>query len=63
MGPKLTNCCRTEQMDTKEFSKMIEKNSNSRGRRVPAKRGKELENRGRTEKNYKKGVSEAVKQF
>ena len=49
MEPKLTNCW----MDTKEFGKM----------KSPSQRGKELENRGRKEKNDKKGVSEAVKQF
>ena len=31
MGPKLVNCCRPEQMGTKEFGKMIEEG------RVPAK--------------------------
>ena len=25
MGPKLVNCCRPEQMDTKEFGKMVSK--------------------------------------
>ena len=43
MGPKLMNCCRLEQMDTKEFGKML-KNSNSRGRKSPNQRDKELEN-------------------
>ena len=25
MGPKLTNCCRPEQMDTKEFGKIVKR--------------------------------------
>ena len=53
MGPKLTNCCRPEKMDTKEFGK----------KRSPSQRGKELENRRRKEKNDKKGVQQAVKQL
>ena len=60
MGPQLTNCCRLVQMDTKEFGKMMKR---IQGRKSPSQRGNELENRGRKEKNYKKGVSEAVKQF
>ena len=32
MEPKIVNCCRPEQVDTKEFGKTGEKNPNSRGR-------------------------------
>ena len=39
-----------------------EKNPNTRGRESPSQRGKELENREK-DKNYEKGVSEAVEQF
>ena len=63
MGLKLVSCCRQEQLGTKEFGKMVKKNSNSRGRKSPSQRGKELENRVRKEKIYEKGVSEAVRQF
>ena len=51
MGPKLMNCCNGE------------KNPNTRGRESPSQRSKELDNRGRKEKNFEKGVSEAVKQI
>ena len=61
MGPKLVTCCRPEQIGTKEFGKMM-KIQLSR-KEDPSQRGKELENRGREEKNCEKGVSEAVKQF
>ena len=61
-GPKLVNCCRPEQMGTKEFGKMM-KRIQTGGRKGPSQRGKELENRGRKEKNYEKGIQEAVKQF
>ena len=40
-----------------------EKNPNSGGRKSPGQRGKELENPRRKEKNFEKGVSEAVKQM
>ena len=40
MGPTLTNCFRLEQLDTKEFGKMMKKNSNSRGRNSPPKEAK-----------------------
>ena len=40
MRPKLVNCCRPEQMGTKEFSKMMEKNPDSRIGRVAAKEAK-----------------------
>ena len=40
-----------------------EKNPISRGRKSPSQRGKELEIRGRKEKNYEKGEKDAVKQF
>ena len=63
MGPKLMNCCRPEQMDTKEFGKMMKRVQISRGRKNPNHRGNELENRGRKEMKCEKGVSEAVKQF
>ena len=55
-GPQLVNCCRPEQMGTKEFSNNDEKNPNSRGRKSPSQRGKDLENRWRKEKNYETGL-------
>ena len=60
MGPKLMNCCWPEQMGTKEFGKLMKRMQTLR--KSPSQRDKELENRGRQENNYEKGVSEAVKQ-
>ena len=40
MGPKLMNCCRPEQMGTKEFGKMLKKNQTLEEGRVPAKEAK-----------------------
>ena len=37
-----------------------ERKLNTRGRESPSKRAKELDNRGRKEKNHEEGVSEAV---
>ena len=62
MGTKRMNCHRPEQMDIKEFSKMVEKNSNSRRRKSASHGGKRLEDRKTKEKNHKKGVSETCEQ-
>ena len=40
MGPQLTNCCRLEQMDTKEFGKMVKRIQIFEEGRVPAKEAK-----------------------
>ena len=45
MEPTLTNCCRLVQMGTKDYSKMMKKHPDSRRRKSPSQRGKELENR------------------
>ena len=42
MGPKLTDCSRLEQMDTKEFGNLMKRIQILEEGRVPAK---ELENR------------------
>ena len=44
MGPKLMNCCRLEQMGTKEFGKMLKRIQTLEEGRVPGKETKELEN-------------------
>ena len=53
MGPKLINCCRLEQMDTKEFGKMVKSIQILEEGRVPAKEVKNWRIEG--EKNYEKG--------
>ena len=40
MGPKLVNCCKTEQMGTKEFGTMMKRIQTLEEERVPAKWGK-----------------------
>ena len=40
MGPKRSNCCRLEQMDTKEFGKMMKRIQFLEEGRVPAKEAK-----------------------
>ena len=47
-GPKLVNCCRQEQMGTKDITKCREESKLSR-KEASSQRGKELENRGRKE--------------
>ena len=61
MGPKLVNGCRPEQLGTKEFGKMMRRIQTLEEGRLPAKEAKNWRIEG--EKNYEKGVSEAVKQF
>ena len=58
------NCCRLEQMGTKEFGKMLKKIQTLEEGRVPAKETKKwrIGEKWRKEKNYEKGVSEAFKQ-
>ena len=43
MGPKLMNCCRPEQMGTKEFGKTQKMIQKFRRRKSPSQGGKELE--------------------
>ena len=57
MGPKLVNCCRLEQMGTKEFGKMMKRIHILEEGRVPAKEAKncriEGEKKRITRKEYK----------
>ena len=41
MGPKLLNCCRPEQVGTKEYGKMIKRIQILEGGRIPAKHAKD----------------------
>ena len=52
MEPNRMNCSRFEQMGTKEYGTIVK--IIQRGR--VSQRGNELENRGRKEKNYEKGL-------
>ena len=61
MGPTLRNCCMPEPMHTKDIGKMVTRIQTLEEGRVPAKEAKNWRIEG--EKNYEKGVSEAVKQF
>ena len=58
MGPKLMNCCRQEQMGTKEFGKMLKRIQVLKDGRVPAKEAKNWRIDGKktriTRKEYKK---------
>ena len=61
MGPKLTNCCRPEQTDTKEFGKMMKRIQILEEGRVPAKEAKNWRTEGAkkriTRKEYKRLVN------
>ena len=43
MGPKLTNCCRPEQMGTQGYAKNVAENSSTGRWQGPSKGGKKLE--------------------
>ena len=60
MGPKQMNCCRPEQMGTKEFGKMRERLQTLEEGRVPAKEAKNWRIEG-NKKRIEKGASEASK--
>ena len=55
------NCCKPEQMGTKEYSKMMKIIQALEDGRVPAKDARSWRIEGK-EKNYEKRVSEAFKQ-
>ena len=64
MGPKQVNFCKLEQVGTKDFCKMLKTiQTLEEGRESQRKRQRIGELRGRKEKNYEKGVQEAVRQF
>ena len=63
MGPKLVNCCKLEQMGTKEFGKMMKRLQILEEGRVPAKEAKNWRIEGEKKRTTRKGVSEAVTQF
>ena len=61
MGPKLTNCCRPEQVDTKEFANMMKRIPILEEGRAPAKGASnwriEGERKRITRKDYKRLVN------
>ena len=64
MGPKLVNCCRPEQMGTKEFSKMMKRIQILEEGRVPAKEAKNRKIDGekkRITRKEKRGCSTILK--
>ena len=57
MGPKLMNCCRLEQMDTKELGKIVKENKFSRKKESQPKKqriGESREKRKITRKEYER---------
>ena len=58
MGPKLVNCCRLEQMGTKEFGKMMKRIQTLEEGRVPVQEAKnwriEGEKKRITRKEYQR---------
>ena len=60
MGPKLMNCCRPEQMGTKEVGKMLKRIQTQEDGRVPAKEARNWKIEGKKEENYLKGIQKIV---
>ena len=59
MGPKLLNCCKPEQVGTKEYGKMIKRILVFEDGRVPPEEARNWEIQGQRRRITKKGVSEA----
>ena len=63
MGPKLVNCCRPEQMGTKEFGKMLKRIQTLEEGRVPAKEAKNWKNEGKKKRITRKEYQRLVNKF
>ena len=62
MGPKLMNCCKLEQVCTKECGKMMKKFQTLEDGRGPAKEAKNWRIEGQKKNSHEKGVSETCEQ-
>ena len=61
MGPKLVNCCKPEQVGTKEHGKMLKRIQVLEDGRVHAKEANNRKIEGRNkEDNYNKGMQKIV---
>ena len=62
MGPKLLNCCRPEQVSTKEYGKMLQRIQILEDGRAPAKEAKDWKIEGKkrsiTRKEYRRQSNE-----
>ena len=56
MGPKVTNCCKPEQMGTKEHGKMLKRIHVLKDGRVPAKEAKNWKMEGKKEELSGKSI-------
>ena len=56
MGPKLMNCCKPEQVGTKEHGKMLKRIQVFEDGRVPAKEARNWKIEGQKEKNHEKSI-------
>ena len=63
MGPKLGNCCKPEQVGTKEYGKILKRIQVLQDGRVPAKDAKNEKLKDKKEEDYEKRVSEAFDKF
>ena len=62
-GPKLINCCRPEQMDTKEFGKMVKRIQILEEGRVPAKEAKNWRIEGEKKRITRKEYNRLLNKF
>ena len=63
MGPKLTNCCRPEKMDTKEFGKMMKRIQILEEGGVPAKEAKNWRIEGEKKRMTRKAKKRLLNNF
>ena len=64
MGPKLMNCCKAEQMGTKDYGNMMKRIQTLEDGRVPAKKAKTLEEfREKRKEPRERSIRELVNKF
>ena len=62
MGPKLMNCCKPEQVGTKEYGKMLKRILFLEDGWVPTKEARSWRTEGQKKRITRKGILEAFKQ-
>ena len=63
MGPELMNCCKPEQMDTKEHGNMMKRIQTQEDGKVPAKEATNWRIEGQKKKNTRKEYQRLVNKF
>ena len=60
MGPNLMNCCKPEQVGTKEYGKMLKRIQVLEDGRILAREARNFSHRRTKEENCKKGIQKIL---